>query len=123
MSGSSRLAGTTLTPLLYDLVSLTVGCAPFCSACTMGCPAFSGLRFSRPLTRRAVNSCTRCGLRVVSGNRARNEFCVDCRIIRCSAHADVVAPPVEDLLSATHRLIHRGPAEYHAGQMKSVEHA
>src|SRR6476661_2425342 len=31
------------------------GCAV---GCRLGCLAYSGLRFSRPLTRRAVNSCT-----------------------------------------------------------------
>jgi hypothetical protein len=51
----------------------------------VGCSTFSGLRISWPFTPRAVNSGTRCGLRAVSGSRARNEFCGDCRIIRCTA--------------------------------------
>ena len=41
----------------------------------LGCPAFPGLRISRPFTRRAVNSGTRCGLRAVFGGRVRNEVC------------------------------------------------
>src|SRR5208283_5427059 len=56
-----------------------------CVSCTMGCPAFPGLRISRPFTRRSVNSGTRCGLRAVSGSRARNEFVDDCSAVRSTS--------------------------------------
>src|SRR3954467_3120012 len=46
MTGGSRLAGTTLTPLLYDLVSLTVGACPFCRAETMAMVSLTRLRVS-----------------------------------------------------------------------------
>ena len=67
----------------------------------LGCPAFSGLQISRPFTRRAVNSGTRCGLRVVSGSRVRNEFVDDCRTVRCSAQY----PPCRFLSGRIHHVM------------------
>src|SRR5688500_9478664 len=46
MTGGSRNAGTTLTPLLYDLVSLISGLPPPCRALTIFTVSATSLRVS-----------------------------------------------------------------------------